>query len=166
MTSTNAFLLATAALLGCAPSREAVTPVRRDSLGVSLIECPTSFAASGGHGWSTDSDPLFSIGGTGTELFRVLTALFQSDGGVVVVDGGAHELLLFDRLGNLRARGGGEGSGPGEFHQITSVSVGPGDSIFAYDGREHRLSVFDPAGGFARAVRVLNAGRWDADRRR
>ncbi len=152
MTSTNAFLLATAALLGCTPSGEPATPIRRDSLGISLIEYPTSFAASGGRQWATDSAPLFSIGGTGSELFRVMTALFQSDGGVVVADGGARELLLFDRSGNPRARAGGEGGGPGEFHQITSLSVGPGDSIFAYDGREHRLSVFDRNGVFVRAV--------------
>jgi hypothetical protein len=152
MTSRDALFLTTAVLLGCTPSSEPGPPIRRDSLGVSLIEYPTSFAAAGGRQWTTDSDPLYSIGGTGTELFRVLTALFQSDGGVVVADGGAAELLLFDRLGNPLARAGGEGGGPGEFHRLTSLSIGPGDSIFAYDAREHRLSVFDRRGVFVRAV--------------
>jgi hypothetical protein len=85
-------------------------------------------------------------------LFRVGAALFQSDGGVVVANGGASELLLFDAAGHLRAHAGRQGGGPGEFQQLWSLSIGPGDSLFAYDGRERRLSVFDRNGTFARTV--------------
>ena len=146
-------MLVTAALVAaCTAARDSAAPIHRDSAGVSLIEYPTTFAASGGRHWSTDPDPIFSIGEKEPELFIVETALFQSDGGVVVANGGASELLLFDPNGRLRARAGGQGGGPGELHQLSSLSIGPGDSLFVYDARERRLSVFDPGGAFARAL--------------
>jgi hypothetical protein len=141
-----------AILVGCAPANDQNAPRLSDSLGVSLIDYATSFAASSSRAWATDAEPVFSIGGPPLELYQVRVALFQSGGGFVVANGGSQELLLFDREGTLRARVGGEGGGPGEFHQLTSLSVGPGDSLYAYDDRERRISVFDLGGVFARAV--------------
>lgn len=85
-------------------------------------------------------------------LFRVRTALFLSGGGVAVANAGNGELLLFRSDGELRARAGGEGGGPGEFAQLTSLSVGPADSLFAYDARHRRISVFDSSGAFVHAL--------------
>ena len=148
----SALLLSVAVVIRCSPKDESGPPALADSLGVSLIEYPTTFEASSDRTWSTDPEPLLSIGQPAPELYRVRTALFLSDGGIVVANGGNHELLLFDDAGQQLARAGGEGSGPGEFRQLTFLSVGAADSLFAYDAREHRLSVFDRNGVFARAV--------------
>jgi hypothetical protein len=145
-------VLAAALLVRCTAVRASAAPTYRDSAGIALIEYPATFTAAGGRHWSTDPDPLFSIGETAPELFRVRSALFQLDGGVVVANGGASELLLFDSGGHLRARAGSQGGGPGEFHQLGALSIGPGDSLYAYDERQRRLSVFDRDGAFARAL--------------
>ena len=139
-------------VIGCSPAGDSISPTLVDSLGVSLIEYPTSFEASSGRTWSTNPEPLFSIGEPTSELYRVRTALFLSDGRIIVANGGSHELLLFDHVGQLLARTGGEGGGPGEFWHLTFLSAGPADSLFAYDRRERRVSVFDRNGVFARAV--------------
>jgi hypothetical protein len=70
----------------------------------------------------------------------------------VVANGGSESLLLFDRAGLPRGHAGGEGGGPGEFRELTFLSVGSGDSLFVYDNREHRLSAFDATGTFTRSV--------------
>jgi hypothetical protein len=147
-----ALLLAAGTLLACQRTRDAALPEIRDSLGVTLIEYPVDLNHLPGSTWSVEADPLFSIGDSVTELFGVRAAIFQSNGDVVIANGGSHQLLFCDSRGALRAQVGGDGGGPGEFQQLTSLSVGRGDSVFAYDGREHRLSVFDPAGVFVRAV--------------
>jgi hypothetical protein len=141
-----------ALLVGCAPASDPASPKLSDSLGVSLIHYPTSFAAASDRTWSADAEPLFSIGGPPLELYQVRVALFQSDGGIVVANGGSREILLFDPAGQPRARAGGAGGGPAEFRELTSLSVGPADSLYAYDARERRLSVFDRNGAFIRAA--------------
>ena len=143
---------AAAVVLGCDPTPKVGSPILLDSAGALWIEYATTFDAVSGRNWSTAPESLFSIGGAGSELYRVRMARFQSDGGVVIANKGSHELLLFDHQGQLRSRTGGEGGGPGEFRDLTFLSVGPDDSLFAYDARERRLSVFDPNGVFARTI--------------
>lgn len=152
MTPRSVFLSLAAVAIGCTPTDRPASPTQSDSLGVSVIEYAVGFDVSPGNTWSTDPDPLLSIGGTATALYRVRNAVFQSDGTVVVANGGSYELLLFDSAGQVLSRTGGEGGGPGEFHHLTFLSVGPADSLFAYDRRERRLSVFDRNGVFAHAV--------------
>jgi hypothetical protein len=139
-------------LLGCTGGDRSASPARSDSLGVSVIEYDNDFGASAGPQRSTDTLPLFTVGSSTPELYRVRTAQFLSDGQFVVANAGSRELLIFDQAGQLVTRAGGEGQGPGEFREIMSLSVGPGDSIFAFDNRQQRLSVFDQRGQFARSV--------------
>ena len=145
-------MLSVAAAVGCSPVGDKGVPTLSDSLGVALIEYAPSFAAVPGRRWSTEPEPVLTTGEPAPELFRVRGALFQSDGGVVVANGGSEALLLFDPAGRPRGQAGGEGGGPGEFRELTFLSVGPGDSLFVYDARERRLSVFDATGTFTRAV--------------
>jgi hypothetical protein len=147
-----AFLLAAGTLLACQQTRDAALPEIRDSLGVTLIAYAAPFSELPGSASSVDADPVFSIADSDIELFGVRAAIFQSNGHVVIANGGAHQLLFCDGQGTRCTAVGGQGGGPGEFQQLTSLSVGRLDSVFAYDGREHRLSVFDPAGEFVRAV--------------
>jgi hypothetical protein len=148
--SNVALLIATGSIVGCQQARDAGLPAIRDSLGVTIIDYPVAFDRLRAPDWPIDAEPVFSYGDS-AELYGVRTAVFQSDGDVVIANGGNHQLLFVDRSGRVRAQVGRAGGGPGEFQQLTSVSVGPGDSVYAYDGRERRLSVFDPAGRFVRA---------------
>ncbi len=50
----------------------------------------------------------------------------------------------FSDEGKLIGFVGAEGEGPGEFKSSSSVVVGPGDSIYVFDPRLNRLSVFAP----------------------
>lgn len=147
-----AWALSVAPLIACAGAERSEAPTVSDSLGVTLIDYPTSFAATSSRTWSAEAEPLLSVGEAGVELYRVRSALYQSNGTIVVANGGTEELLYLDDTGRLIARAGGAGAGPGEFSQLTSISVGAHDSAFAYDARERRLSVFDRDGAYARSV--------------
>src|SRR5688572_6620169 len=151
------FALPVMLLLGCVAAGDSASPTRSDSLGVSVIEYENDFAAASGSEWLVDSVPLFAVGDSTPELFQVRTAKFLSDGHFVVADGGSRELLVFDQDGQLVTRAGGEGEGPGEFRDLTFVSVGPADSLFAYDGRARALSVFDRRGQFNRSLSLRAA---------
>lgn len=63
------------------------------------------------------------------EFFRIRAAYRLGDGRLVVVDGGANEVRYFDGDGRHVSTSGGEGDGPGEFQDITSVALTPGDSL-------------------------------------
>jgi hypothetical protein len=145
-------ILSVAMLGACERTGEAPQPIRTDSLGVELIDYTRSFVDVPRQTWTTNPEPVLSIGGPSSELYRVGSVLFQSDGEIVAANGGLRQLLLFDRAGTLRARAGGEGSGPGELRELTDLSVGPGDSLFVYDAFQRRLSVFDQDATFVRAI--------------
>jgi len=144
--------LSVALFFGCPPAADSAAGTCDGFVGVPSMAYDVDLVELPGRTWSTDRGPLYSLGGPGEELHRVSTALFQSDGRVVVANEGGHELLLFDKAGQLISRTGREGGGPGEFRQLMSLSVGTADSLFTYDGRQRRLSVFDGEGVFARDV--------------
>ena len=152
MTRGRAWLLSLALVIDCSHKEQSNAPTLTDSLGIALIEYPTTIRAASERTWSTGPDPLLAIGEPAPEFFRVSTALYLSDGAIAVVNVGSQELLLFDDAGELRARAGGRGGGPGEFRQLSYLSTGPGDSLFAYDDRKRSLSVFDRNGAFARTL--------------
>lgn len=157
--------LSVALLAACSSSEDMVTPTQTDSSGVSLIVYPNTLELSSDNRWSTEPNPIVAVGEPTPELFRVTTALFNSAGGFVVADGSSQEILIFDEMGELVHRVGGEGGGPGEFTQLLSLTVGVGDSLFAYDHRERRFSVFDQGGDFIRSapLRGLDGLGWPVD---
>ena len=57
-------------------------------------------------------------------------------------------------LGNHLWTRGGTGQGPGEFLQLDTMFVSPGDTVYAWDYRLRRGSLFDPDGGFVRTFQV------------
>ena len=144
--------VAIGAVVCCQQASDSGTPTIRDSLGITVIDYPVAFDQLPGLEWSTDPEPIFSYQDSTTELYGVRTAAFQSGGDVVIANGGSRQLLFVNKAGSLRAHVGRAGGGPGEFQQLTSMSVGPADSVYAYDGRAHRLSIFDPAGTYVRSV--------------
>ncbi len=105
-----------------------------------------------GEGWSASLEPHVSIGGVDGpqeyQWFDVTAAARQSDGDIVVVDGGSREVRLYDRLGIFMRNLGGPGSGPGEFQDPAQVMVTAGDSVVVWDNTLYRITRFDPDGGF------------------
>lgn len=88
-------------------------------------------------------------------LFESVSAAVRlSDGSIVVADGGlsSAQLLMFASDGRYLRSLGRSGRGPGEFVRVTSLHVGPRDSLLAFDTSLQRLTVFTPDGRLARTA--------------
>lgn len=72
---------------------------------------------------------------------------------VYALDIGAPRVVAF-RTGNGRVEWmvGHTGGGPGEFRGPNWITLGPNGSIGVLDGRNNRLSMFQPDGSFARSI--------------
>lgn len=90
-----------------------------------------------------DSDPATTFDG-------IRGAHLLSGGRLVVFDGGSREVRYFDRTGAHLATVGGEGEGPGEFLEFTSVAPFGGDSLGVLDRRTRRITVLGGSGEIAR----------------
>lgn len=70
----------------------------------------------------------------------------------MVANGGGQELLLFQSDGELKARIGGEGDGPGEFRALAGVLRYRGDSLAAPQYSGLPLGLYDSEGVYARRL--------------
>lgn len=132
----------------------------RDSAGVRIVESSGSGRETGA-AWAVAAEPSVRIGGRdgeAYELFRASSAVRQSDGTIVVANGGTGELRFYDAGGEHLRSVGRSGEGPGEFEDLQRVWLLPGDSLLAYDFFPARLSVFSPGGEFVRAMHVRDPG--------
>jgi hypothetical protein len=137
-------------MTACSPAGGSSTSVEVwDSAGVTIVHSHEPQWGEG-EGWSVPSEPQVTIGVLDGpreyELFDVSAAARQSDGDIVVVDGGAREVRLYDRDGTFVRTLGGRGSGPGEFENPTGVLVTAADSVIVWDDAIYRITRFDSAG--------------------
>ena len=103
--------------------------------------------------WTLSDIPVLEISGDAAPyLGRIGEVAFLSDGSLFVEDHLADELHLFDADGTLIRLVGGAGSGPGEFQNLTELTVTPGDTVFTYDRRLYRVSLFAPNGELLRTI--------------
>ena len=79
------------------------------------------------------------------------------EGNIYVVEMSVPEIRVFSPEGQLLRRIGGRGGGPGEFEGTPRFGV-VGDTIWAWDGRISRITLFDRQG------HVLSTGRTDGVR--
>lgn len=95
------------------------------------------------------AEPSLSIGEfTGPEelLFgRIASARRDAVGNVVVADGQAHEIRIFDRDGRHLRSLGREGEGPGEFELLRGAWPVTGGSIVTTDILQDRITLFGAA---------------------
>jgi hypothetical protein len=130
-----------------------------DSAGIAIV---INERAPGGLArWRTE--PILTIGElTGPEeysLGRIADVDVDQHGQVFVLDAQAQQGMVYGPDGRFRFRFGGPGEGPGELsEQVTSVRVGPFDSIAVLDFWQMRLNMYDPAGAPARTL-PLRFGR-------
>lgn len=100
-----------------------------------------------------EADPVFSTRELGIELFWVGDALLLGSGGLAVANTGESEVLIFSVDGTLAARVGGQGEGPGEFSEITTL-LATEAGFLAYDSRLARLNEFSETGRFLTSSRL------------
>ena len=104
--------------------------------------------------WELGS-PLWMVSGDAEPyLGRVGEVEFLSDGRLLVEDNQTDRLHLFAADGSAFLLVGGQGDGPGEFQNLTELTVTTGDSIHAFDRRLYRVSVFSPDGMHVRSSAV------------
>ena len=85
---------------------------------------------------------------------RVMAAVFLPDSSLVIADRRLFELTFLEPDGTVRARSGREGEGPGEYLNITRITVGPDGAPFVYDWRQRRLTFLDSRGTVTDIVRL------------
>jgi hypothetical protein len=129
----------------------AITEV--DSAGVTVVTI--SGDAADLPGWELSEIPSTVISGNAAPfLSDVGSVVLRSDGRLVVEDNRSNELHIFETTGETARLIAGAGDGPGEFRNLTALSVGVGDTVYAYDRRLSRISVFDPAGDLLTMIGV------------
>jgi len=144
------------ALFGCgerpgAPASVEVTV--SDSAGVARVTITGSVLDL--PQWALSATPVVEIDGASPPfLGSVGEVELLSDGRLLVEDEQSHELYLFGANGEPLRRVGGRGEGPGEFLNLTELSLAAGDTAYAYDRRLYRITEFDPTGGLVSTVRV------------
>lgn len=74
----------------------------------------------------------------------VLTVDVTSDGRMIVPDWEDSNIKVLRPDGSLIDTLGGPGEGPGEFQMLNFAQVASGDSIYALDPRQSRLTIFGP----------------------
>ena len=86
---------------------------------------------------------------------RVLDAKLAADNHILVADGLIRSVILFDSTGSFIRTIGRPGAGPGEFGVPALIAVDANDSVFVWDSRMSRISVFNLNGDFVRTFRVM-----------
>jgi hypothetical protein len=141
--------LAFVAACGTDGSSSDVEAMRRDSLGVLIVENPERLARQSVP-WRVDTVPEIDIGkmqgDPRYELFQVSGVAPLAGGGVLVVNAGTQELRFFDRNGIFLKAAGKRGAGPGEY-QFPILVRSPGkDTLLIYD--RTRISFVTTQGQF------------------
>lgn len=124
-------------------------------------------AADSEQGISVGLEEELRIGGLeGAEEYTfgsVSTLAPSPDGSVYVADGQVPVVRKYDAEGRHLLDVGRGGEGPGEYLAVDGLGVLPGGTLVLWDGRNHRLSYYDPEGAFERSVQVpAGLGGWRA----
>jgi hypothetical protein len=129
----------------------------RDSAGIQIVESTTP-AWSDGQGWTLGAEPTVEIGvvegAPEYQLNRVTGAIRLASGQIAVANSASQEIRFYDAAGKYLRTAGGKGGGPGEFRGLGAIQLLRGDSIFAFDIMQQRLSVFSPEGDFVRSAQL------------
>lgn len=104
-----------------------------------------------GSGWTLVEDLRLGTGPTGPDVEqfgRIQSIVSDSSGRILVLDGLAQHIRVFDPSGEYLHTIGRKGSGPGEFTGAKRMAVGRGDTLWVIDDGEMRYSVLGSDGRF------------------
>lgn len=134
----------------------------RDSAGIVVAE-NTADRMDAVPRWRTAPEPALRTGtvegDAAYQFSSIPDAATLSDGRIVALDLIAAELRFYDPQGRHLRSVGGQGEGPGEFRFASDLWRLPGDSIAVWDRQLRRITVFTPAGRFARTFAPANIDR-------
>ena len=156
----NIPLLAAATLAGCAdPTDDAPITTTHDSAGITITTIHASPADL--PEWRL-GEPVAVVSGDGAGggpyLEEVETALWLSDGSIVVVDAGARRVHVYGPGGSYQRSHGRRGEGPGELGSVRGATVIPGDTVVVYDAANRKLEHYHRRTGYFRTARVPDPG--------
>ncbi len=148
-------LLAASALIACGdrsdPQPSTLSVTHADSAGVVIVEItgdPAELPV-----WSLADEPTTEIrGDTAPFIGSIGEVAVLSDGRLLLEDDQSKSLYLFRPDGTTFSVLGARGDGPGEFRDINALSLTAGDTVYAFDRRQRRMSVFDASGAFLRSI--------------
>ena len=100
---------------------------------------------------------LGSLDGVHDAFGRITDIAMDRKGRLFVADDTRHQVIVFDSAGQFVQAIGREGTGPGEFQSPWRLALDVTDSLFIWDSRLARISVFDPNLNFVRAFPVSPA---------
>lgn len=125
-------------------------PTVSDSAGVTLLT-HTADAFDRAPRITIDSAPVASIEGSAedesADISTVTPLLFLADGRLVGRERQRQALVIFAADGSDRIEFGRQGGGPGEFGFISRVAHFSDTLLLIHDGRNARLTLFDPRTG-------------------
>jgi hypothetical protein len=141
------------------PARAAAEAVEREEDGVRIVE-HGRIGALDGNSVSFERRPSVRIGGEGPSEAIGSIAGFRRrpDGTVLVADGMASELRLYDARGQFVRLVGRQGRGPGEYNSLSGVFSYAADSVLVADAVGSRFSILTPDLEFVRAGQVPRPG--------
>lgn len=141
--------------LGCGDaSREMAPPfVTADSAGVEIVRLADLHALD----LPRIETRLVYSTAADVELASVAGAVFLPDSSLAIADRRSAEIVFLGRDGQVRARSGREGEGPGEYTFIERIGVGADGALFVYDRRLRRFTFLD-SGGEMTGVQSLDQG--------
>ena len=129
--------------------------VVRDSAGIRIVES-TPAVSGGGERWGVSKEAALDLSlvasGPEYEFYNVVGALRLTGGRIAVANAGTGEIRFFDQNGRFLRSAGRAGEGPGEFSALASLHRMEGDSLFAFDNRQRRVSLFSPEGQLLRTI--------------
>ena len=152
------FLLAAWGLTTCTPAREPTTSFQAsDSAGWHIVHSNRG-SWKEGRKWTVSPEPKLVIGVLNGpkeyQFVRIEDGTRLSDGRVVIVDGGAQVVRLYDPRGNFLKTLASSGPGPGEVTDPASVMVTAGDTLVVWDPALLRATRFAPSGDLLSAESV------------
>ncbi len=84
----------------------------------------------------------------------------NSTGSIYVGDRQASTIYAFTAQGELIDEIGQQGEGPGEFARLSTIRIGPSDTLYVFDSQVDRISAFEPTGhSFAYGFKVSEDSR-------
>lgn len=106
---------------------------------------------------ATEERRIGSVDDPETGFSRLYRIDIDRDGNVYALEGLDNEIRVYDDAGRVIRRIGGRGAGPAEFENAPAFGV-VGDTLWAYDNDNGRITLFDLAGTVIGSGRTTGLG--------
>lgn len=129
--------------------------VTADSAGITIVTVPEQVLSRAPV--QEPGAPLSTIGGGAeSDIAWIVSAIPLPGDRVAFINGVGSEVRVHRLNGELEARFGRSGEGPGEFRAPARLFEWPGDSLLVWDVALRRVSIFGASGEFGRTFQVPN----------